>query len=99
MANDRVQTEVKGLDEMLNGGFLPQTANLVEGPPGTGKSTLGMQFIYNGIRYHNEPGLIVTFEEFPQQYYRDAEGFGWDFRQLEREGKLRVIMTSPEVSR
>lgn len=99
MSNERIKTEIKGLDEMLGGGFLPQTANLVEGPPGTGKSTLGMQFIYNGIRYHNEPGLIVTFEEFPQQYYRDAEGFGWDFRQLEREGKLRVIMTSPEVSR
>jgi circadian clock protein KaiC len=99
MSTERVKTDIKGLDEMLQGGFLPQTANLVEGPPGTGKSTLGMQFIYNGIRYHNEPGLIVTFEEFPQQYYRDAEGFGWDFRQLEREGKLRVIMTSPEVSR
>jgi circadian clock protein KaiC len=99
MSNERVKTDIKGLDEMLSGGFLPQTANLVEGPPGTGKSTLGMQFIYNGIRYHNEPGLIVTFEEFPQQYYRDAEGFGWDFRRLERDGKLRVIMTSPEVSR
>jgi len=99
MSSDRVKTDIKGLDDMLHGGLLPQTANLVEGPPGTGKSTLGMQFIYNGIRYHNEPGLIVTFEEFPQQYYRDAEGFGWDFRQLEREGKLRVIMTSPEVTR
>ncbi len=99
MSNERIKTDIKGLDEMLGGGFLPQTANLVEGPPGTGKSTLGMQFIYNGIRYHNEPGLIVTFEEFPQQYYRDAENFGWDFRQLEREGKLRVIMTSPEVTR
>jgi circadian clock protein KaiC len=99
MSNDRVKTDIKGLDEMLHGGFLPQTANLVEGPPGTGKSTLGMQFIYNGIMRYNEPGLIVTFEEFPQQYYRDAKGFGWDFRQLEREGKLRVIMTSPEVSR
>lgn len=99
MNDERVKTGIKGLDEMLQGGFLPQTANLVEGPPGTGKSTFGMQFIYNGIRYYNEPGLIVTFEEFPQQYYRDAEGFGWDFRQLEREGKLRVIMTSPEVSR
>lgn len=99
MSNDRVKTGIKGFDEMLQGGFLPQTANLVEGPPGTGKSTFGMQFIYNGIRYHNEPGLIVTFEEFPQQYYRDAESFGWDFRQLEREGKLRVIMTSPEVTR
>lgn len=99
MSEDRVKSHIKGLDEMLHGGLLPQTANLVEGPPGTGKSTFGMQFIYNGIRYHNEPGLIVTFEEFPQQYYRDAANFGWDFRQLEREGKLRVIMTSPEVSR
>jgi circadian clock protein KaiC len=99
MANERVQTGVKGLDEMLHGGFLPQTANLVEGPPGTGKSTLGMQFVYNGICQHDQPGLIVTFEEFPQQFYRDAEGYGWDFRQLEREGKLRVVMTSPEVSR
>jgi circadian clock protein KaiC len=99
MSTDRVKTNIKGLDQMLRGGFLPQTANLVEGPPGTGKSTLGMQFIYNGILHHNEPGLIVTFEEFPQQYYDDAAGFGWDFRKLEREGKLRVIMTSPEVSR
>ncbi len=99
MSEERVKSHIKGLDEMLHGGFLPQTANLVEGPPGTGKSTLGMQFIYNGIRDFNEPGLIVTFEEFPQQYYRDAENYGWDFRQLEREGKLRVIMTSPEVSR
>jgi len=80
MGNDRVKTDIKGLDDMLHGGLLPQTANLVEGPPGTGKSTLGMQFIYNGIRYHNEPGIIVTFEEFPRQYYHDAQGFGWDFR-------------------
>jgi circadian clock protein KaiC len=99
MSSERVRTDIRGLDEMLQGGFLPQTANLVEGPPGTGKSTLGMQFIYNGIQYHNEPGLILTFEEFPQQFYRDAESFGWDFRKLESEGKLRVIMTSPEVSR
>jgi circadian clock protein KaiC len=99
MSNERVKTDVKGLDDMLNGGFLPQSANLIEGPPGTGKTTLGMQFIYNGIKYHNEPGLILTFEEFPQQYYRDAESFGWDFRRLESEGKLKVIMTSPGVSR
>jgi circadian clock protein KaiC len=99
MGNERVKTDVKGLDDMLNGGFLPQSANLIEGPPGTGKTTLGMQFIYNGIQYHDEPGLILTFEEFPQQYYRDAKSFGWDFRRLESEGKLKVIMTSPGVSR
>ena len=95
----RVKTGVAGLDEMLCGGFLPQTANLVEGAPGTGKTTFGMQFIYNGITQYDEPGLVLTFEEFPQQYYRDATSFGWDFKQLEQEGKLKVIMTSPEISR
>jgi circadian clock protein KaiC len=96
---DRVQTGIRGLDEMLSGGFLPHTANLVEGAPGTGKTTIGMQYIFNGITRFNEPGLIITFEEFPQQYYHDAATFGWDFKRLEKDGKLKVIMTSPEVSR
>jgi circadian clock protein KaiC len=95
----RIKTGVSGLDEMLHGGLLPQTATLVEGAPGTGKTTLGMQFIYHGIVAQDEPGIILTFEQFPSQYYRDAANFGWDFRQLEKEGRLRIIMTSPEVSR
>jgi circadian clock protein KaiC len=96
---ERVTTGVPGLDEMLLGGFLTQTANLIEGAPGTGKTTLGMQFIHHGIAVCGEPGLILTFEEFPQQYYDDAASFGWDFRRMEREGKLRIVMTSPEVSK
>jgi circadian clock protein KaiC len=96
---ERVKMGIPGLDEMLWGGLLPHTANLVEGAPGTGKTTLGMQFIYHGIVACGEPGLIMTFEEFPQQYYSDAANFGWDFRQMEQEGKLRVVMTSPEVSK
>lgn len=96
---DRVNTGVSGLDEMLGGGFLRDTANLVEGAPGTGKTTLGMQFIYHGIVHQNEPGLIITFEEFPKQYYHDAAAFGWDFKELEKKGLLKVVMTSPEVSR
>jgi len=95
----RIKTGIVGLDQMLGGGFLPQTANLVEGAPGTGKTTIGMQFIYNGIVNSNEPGIILTFEEFPQQYYQDAATFGWDFKRLEKENKLRIIMSSPEVTK
>jgi circadian clock protein KaiC len=95
---ERVKTGIAGLDEMLGGGYLAQSANLVEGAPGTGKSTLGMQYIFSGITQFNQPGLILTFEEFAQQYYDDAANFGWDFRALERANQLRVIMTSPEVS-
>lgn len=93
----RVATGIAGLDEMLTGGFFPESANLIEGAPGTGKSTIGMQFIHHGITQCDEPGLILTFEEFPQQYYRDAASFGWDLKALEAADKLRVIMTSPEV--
>jgi circadian clock protein KaiC len=96
---DRMRTGISGLDQMLYGGFLPQTANLIEGAPGTGKSTFGMQFIYHGIVDSNEAGIILTFEEFPQQYYRDAEAFGWDFKKLEKENRLRIIMSSPEVTK
>src|SRR5512136_335722 len=99
MTAERVMTGIVGLDEMLRGGLLPGTATLVEGAPGTGKSTLGMQFIYAGITQAQEPGVILTFEMFPRQYYRDAQSFGWDFRALEATGQLRIIMSSPEVSR
>ncbi len=95
---NRVKTGILGLDEMLGGGFLPGTANMIEGAPGTGKTTLGMQFIYNGIVKYDEPGIIITFEEFPKQYYYDAAAFGWDFYELEKKGLLRIIMTSPEVT-
>ena len=94
MGIDRVITGIKGLDEMLGGGFLRETANLVEGAPRTGKTTLGMQFIYNGIMQANEPGIIITFEEFPRQYYHDAAAFGWDFQALEKKGLLKIIMTN-----
>jgi circadian clock protein KaiC len=89
---------VAGLDELLLGGFLEGDSILVEGLPGTGKTTLGLHFILQGIA-EGESGIIITFEEFPAQYYRDALNFGWDLRQLEKDGRLRIVMTSPEVLR
>ncbi len=95
---DRASTGIPGLDKMLHGGFVRETANLVEGAPGCGKTTLGMQFIHQGAM-QGEPGIILTFEQFPEQYYRDAASFGWDFRQLEERNLLQVIMTSPQVTK
>jgi circadian clock protein KaiC len=94
---DRVRTGIEGLDQLLYGGFLRGDAILVAGAPGTGKTSMGMQFLHNGITKFQEPGLFVTFEEFPERIYRDAASFGWDFPALEKQGKLRVFFTSPEV--
>ena len=56
-----------------------------------------MEFIYRGIRDFGDPGIILTFEQFPESLYRDARSLGWDLKALEEENKLRVICTSPEV--
>ncbi len=94
---DRVKTGIEGLDQLLYGGFLRGDAIVVAGAPGTGKTSLGMQYLYNGITKYRENGLFITFEEFPERIYRDADNYGWDFRALEDQGKLKVLFTSPEV--
>ncbi len=95
MATHRVPFNISALDDMLDGGLIPGSANLLEGTAGTGKTTLAMQFIYNGIVNFNEAGLIITFEEFPQQYYHDALQFGWDLKELEKQNKLKIIFSDP----
>jgi circadian clock protein KaiC len=93
----RVRTGVKGLDDVLHGGFIEGSAVLLQGAPGTGKTTLGLQYLHTGVVQEDEPGLLVTFEEFPYSLYRDAQAHGWDLRALEEANKLRIIFTSPQI--
>lgn len=97
MSQKRVPTGIKGLDEMLSGGFLQGSAVLVRGAPGTGKTSLALQYLVHGATMFNEPGLLVSFEEFPQSLHRDANSLGWDLASLERAGKLHLLFTSPQV--
>jgi circadian clock protein KaiC len=94
---DLIHTGVSGLDEILLGGIKQGNILLVEGAPGAGKTTLGLEFIYRGVERFDEPGLIISFELSPQKLLRDASSFGWDFGALERAGKLKIIYTSPLV--
>jgi len=59
----RIKTGIGTLDRMLGGGFYNGAACMVKGAPGTGKTTLGLQFLAAGIE-NGEAGLYVTFEEF-----------------------------------
>jgi len=88
---------IDGLDQLLNGGLPVGSTVLVEGLPGTGKTILGMQFIFHGAVEEDESGIFITFEELPDQLYNELLDFGWDLRELEKQNKLRVICLSPEV--
>lgn len=92
-----VSTGVTGLDDLLHGGVLDGNSILVEGPPGCGKTTLAMQFVYEGAARCNEPGLLVTFEMTRDKLIRDALGLGMDLQRCCDDGSLEIIQTSPEI--
>lgn len=93
----RIRTGIPEFDEMLSGGFMPSDAVMVAGSAGTGKTTLALQYIVNGITKFGENGIYLSFEQMPDQIYRDAGSFGWDLKKLENEGKFRVVLSSPNV--
>ena len=78
------------MDEILNGGIPKRNIVLLSGGPGTGKSILGQQFIYHGLK-SEEPGIIVTLEEHPVQVRVNMSQFGWDVRKFEEEGKFAIV--------
>lgn len=91
-----MKTGIEGLDRVLDGGFLHHNAILLKGEPGAGKTTLGIQIVYNGAMLYDEPGIVVLFEQFPQQLFRDVQSYNWNLEKLVAEDKLRTVFALPD---
>ena len=76
-ATMKAQTGVPGLDEILLGGLAPGRLFLLEGSPGTGKTTMALSFLIEGAKL-GERGLYVTLSETEQELRAGAESHGWD---------------------
>ena len=74
---DSISTGIEGLDEILGGGFTPHRLYLLEGEPGSGKTTMGLQFLLDGVR-HGETVLYVTLSETAEELRGVAASHGWD---------------------
>ncbi len=96
MSGGRLKTGISGLDEMTGGGFIRGDTALITGPPGTGKTTFGLQFLMQGIT-EGENGVFVTVEEMPEKIASDAMNFGWDLKRLEAEKRLRLFHLRSEM--
>ena len=87
---ERIKTGIGGLDELLDGGFPKNTAVLVLGGPGTGKTILGLQFLSQGAK-DDEVGLYVSFEESIDNLVEDAKLIGIDMEKLCNENKVKIL--------
>lgn len=81
---------VPGLDDILGGGLPANHLYLIDGEPGTGKTTMALQFLIEGVR-NGERGLYVTLSESRQELQAVAESHGWsldgiDIFEMSKEG-------------
>ena len=93
---ERVPIGIEGMDVLIEGGLRKNSAVLVEGGAGCGKSIFCCQFIVNGITKFNENGVYISFEEEKHDFFENMKRFGWDLEKLEAEGKFAYLRYTPE---
>src|SRR5690348_1354463 len=71
-----VATGIPGLDDILVGGFTPNRIYLIEGNPGSGKTTLALRWLLQGERL-GEKGIYVTLSETKTELADVARSHGW----------------------
>ena len=81
-AHTLVSTGILGLDDVLGGGFTPNRLYLVEGNPGSGKTTLALNVLLEGVR-RGEKGLYVTLSETKAELAAVAGSHGWSLDGIE----------------
>ncbi len=87
---EKAPTYITGLDEILEGGLPRGRTTVMIGAPGSGKTVLGLEFLYRGA-LAGEPGIYAGFEEPIIQIRQNAAMLGWDLASLEQDHRLFLL--------
>jgi circadian clock protein KaiC len=88
----RASTGIAGLDEILEGGWACNRMHLLEGSPGTGKTTIAIQFLLAGAA-RGERGIYISLAETEQELRDGGRSHGWEI-----DGKIEIFELVPPDS-
>lgn len=91
-SNSTLSTGIAGLDDVLRGGFTRDRLYLIEGAPGSGKTTLALQFLLEGVK-RGEPVLYITLSETKAELEAVASGHGWSLDGL----RIQEVLPSESI--
>jgi circadian clock protein KaiC len=94
VSRELISTGIAGLDDMLGGGTFVGSSLIVAGAAGTGKTTVGIHFIAEGVQA-GQPGVMAVFEETIPKYLAQAEGVGIDLQQMIDAGQVEMVYIRP----
>jgi KaiC/GvpD/RAD55 family RecA-like ATPase len=95
MKSEHVPTGIPGLDELLGGGYPRGRVILITGGPGSGKTTMAMQFLIDGVERFDERGVFISLEESKYHLVNEMANFGWDLEKYEKKNQLAIVDASP----
>jgi KaiC/GvpD/RAD55 family RecA-like ATPase len=92
---DRVPSGIPGLDELIEGGFVPNSVVMIAGESGTGKTIFCTQFIWNALCI-GDNGVYVTLQQIADEVRDDIAIFGRDFKRAEEMNQCRIVFIEPQ---
>jgi circadian clock protein KaiC len=93
---EKLPTGIPGFDSIAKGGLPLGRSTLVSGTAGSAKTVFAIQFLVEGIRQEEQPGVFITFEESVADIERNMASFGWDLNSYQKNNMWRFIDASPQ---
>src|SRR6476646_8665777 len=93
---EKTPTGIPGFDKISEGGLPKGRTAIVCGGPGCGKTMFGIEFLVRGALQYDEPGVLMAFEETPEDIATNVASLGFDIQDLARQKKLYLDFLNVE---